>query len=348
MAEAVFAIPGDLATPTGGYGYDRRVMALLPASGVAVHHCALPASFPFPASADLAETERRLRTAPRSAVLVVDGLAYGAIPASLVRDLDRPVVALVHHPLGLEAGLPRDAAQMLIASETAALAEAAAVIVTSPATAETLVTQFAVRQDRVSIAEPGTDPAPRAPADGDPVRILCVGTISPRKAQRLLVEALAEIADRRWTLTLIGADDRYPDEVDCLKRSMAEAGIADRVHIAGALPEDAVAAAYREADLFVLPSLYEGFGMVVTEAMARGLPIVATTGAVALDTLPADSSLRVPPGDVPALREALRGLLDDPDRRRRLADEAWAAAAGLPRWERTADIVASVITRVGA
>jgi glycosyltransferase involved in cell wall biosynthesis len=348
VLEAVFAIPGDLATPTGGYAYDRRLLALLPRDGVVVTHRGLPGGFPFPDPQDLAGTARLLADTPRDAVVLIDGLAFGALPATLVRDLGRRVVALVHHPLGLETGHSADVARALLASEAAALAVAHAVIVTSPATARILAADLGVAPERITVAVPGTDPAPRAAADGDPPRLLTVGTISPRKAQTLLVEALAGLDERDWSLTVVGATDRHPDEADRLRGLIAASGLADRVRLSGALPADAVARAYAEADLFVLPSLYEGFGMVITEALAHGLPVVATTGGVAVESLPAQACLRVPPGDVAALREALRSLIDDAGRRRGLAEAAWAAAQDLPRWTQTSRIVADVIRRVAS
>jgi glycosyltransferase involved in cell wall biosynthesis len=313
-----------------------------------VTHCELPGSFPFPSPADLDETERRLSGASPRAVLLIDGLAFGALPAGMLRGLGRRVVALVHHPLGLETGLAPETARSLIASEASALAEAQGVIVTSPATARIVAADLGVTRERISIAVPGTDPAMRAPANGDPPRLLCVGTISPRKAQRVLVEALAGLVDRAWTLTVVGATDRAPDETERLQRLIAETGLEARVTLAGALPPEGVARAYAEADVFVLPSLYEGFGMVITEALAHGLPVIATTGGVAVESLPAEACLRVPPGDVPALRQALATLLDDPGRRRDFSDHAWSAAQHLPRWDDTARIIADVIRRIAA
>ena len=138
MVEVAFAIPGDLATPTGGYAYDRRILELLPTYGVTVHAVALPASFPNPTDADLAQTERLLRGTPEGSVLLIDGLAYGAMPVGLIRRLDRRIVALVHHPLGLEPGLGPERELELLESEIAALAEARWVITTSGATARLL------------------------------------------------------------------------------------------------------------------------------------------------------------------------------------------------------------------
>src|SRR5262245_31173694 len=105
MTPAVFAIPGDINLPTGGYMYDRRVLALLPQMGVAARHLRLPASFPDPRAADLDETARLLAAVAPRDVLMMDGLAYGAMPAEVVERAQAPIVALVHHPLCLEAGL---------------------------------------------------------------------------------------------------------------------------------------------------------------------------------------------------------------------------------------------------
>src|SRR5262249_44710343 len=122
MTRIAFAIPGDIALATGGYGYDRRVMALLPGFGIEVSHVPLPGSFPAPTAADLDETQRKLAAVPADAIILADGLAYGALPDWLVQSLRSPIVALVHHPLCLEAGLKQARRDELYALEKAALA----------------------------------------------------------------------------------------------------------------------------------------------------------------------------------------------------------------------------------
>jgi len=342
---AAFAVPGALDTPTGGYAYARAVLARLPAHGVDVAHVALPGSFPHPRETDLVETVRLLSGVPAEAALLVDGLAYGAIPPAAIDALARPVVALCHHPLGLEAGLSPERAAALIETERAALSRAVRVVVTSPATAATLVADFGVPRARIVVAEPGTDPAPRAvgaPA-GAPTALLAVGAISPRKGFDLLVAALARLTDRDWRLTLVGPVDRDPATVAALRAQIAAAGLEGRVTLTGALDEAARDAAYAGADVFVSSSLYEGYGMVLAEALARGLPLVASTGGAAADTVPDAAALKVPPGDVDALEAALARILDDLALRRRLADAAWAAGRALPTWDdATARIAAAL------
>src|SRR5689334_14806796 len=105
MIEAAFAIPGDLGLPTGGYVYARRVLQRFPLSNVRLQPLGLPASFPDASLEDIGETARRLGALPADTVILFDGLAYGAMPASAIAGLKQPIVALVHHPVGLEAGL---------------------------------------------------------------------------------------------------------------------------------------------------------------------------------------------------------------------------------------------------
>ncbi|MDO8533207.1 MAG: glycosyltransferase, partial [Xanthobacteraceae bacterium] len=193
MPEVIFAIPGDLATPTGGYRYDRRVIELLPEFGWNVRHLALPGDYPAPSRRSLEETERLLAATPSDVLLFIDGLAYGAMPSELIDRVRRKIVALVHHPLALETGLKPERAEALLRSERTALARAVRVIVTSSSTAALLVRDFGVPANRISVAEPGTDRTPRAHGSDGPPRLLSVGAVTMRKGYDTLVTALAEI-----------------------------------------------------------------------------------------------------------------------------------------------------------
>lgn len=347
MVEAIFAIPGDITLPTGGYAYDREVLALLPSLGVGIAHLELPGGYPDPSPDDLARTAEQIAGTPADAVLLIDGLAYGAMPKALIEGFGRPIVALVHHPLCLEAGLAPDRVERLRVLETAALEMARYVVVTSPTTARTLVADFGVPVDRITVAVPGTDPAARvAIGTRTPVRLLAVGSVVPRKAYDVLIRALEIDAAGRapdWRLTMVGAIDRSPATVAAIREQIARTGFADRIEIAGPMPRAALDRSYGEADIFVLSSHYEGYGMVLAEALARGLPIVTTTGGAAAETVPDEAALKVPPGDPHALAQALRRLIDDVDLRRRVADAAWQAGQALPRWPETAGRIAEVI-----
>jgi glycosyltransferase involved in cell wall biosynthesis len=347
VSEIVFAIPGDLSLPTGGYGYDRRLLAEWAASGVPARHLPLPGSFPDPTPDDLAQTGHAILSQPFDCALLIDGLAYGAFPESIAAGLAGRVVALVHHPLGLETGLSPERAASLLAGEAAALRYASAIAVTSATTKHLLVADFGLDEARITVAVPGVDAAPRAQGSGDgPLALLAVGSLVPRKGYDVLVSALEGLAGRDWRLTIIGADDRSPATARALRLRIAAAGLDDRITLAGAVSDAALAEAYDRADLFVMPSLFEGYGMVLTEALARGLPILCTMGGAAAETVPDEAALKVAPGDADALAKGLATLIDDAALRARLGDAAWAAAGSLPRWRDTAALVAEICRKV--
>jgi glycosyltransferase involved in cell wall biosynthesis len=349
MTRVVFAIPGDLASRTGGYGYARALLCHLPDCGIAIRHCALPGSFPHPADADAAETIRLLSAAAKDEILLIDGLAFGALPAQCLATLDRVIVALVHHPLGYETGLSNATKQALIASERAALAHAVHVIVSSDTTRDALVADFGVAASAITIAEPGTRPAePRSkePRDPAPLRILAIGSVVPRKGFDVLIAALAGLHDLDWRLRLVGSLERAPATVRALRAQIAELDLADRIDLVGELGTEPLDGEHAAADLFVLSSHYEGYGMVLAEAMTHGLPIVTTTGGAAARTAPDEAALKVPPGDAPALTEAIRRACCDAALRRRLAAASLRAGKSLPRWPQTAAKVAGVLRRV--
>ncbi len=341
--EVVFAIPGDLDTPTGGYVYARRVLQLLPGYGVDIRHLALPAGFPFPSSEDLARSRQLLSVLQPQTVLLVDGLAFGAFSSDVLSVLPQKIIALVHHPLALEPGLAPEVKEMLLDSERRALRQAMHVIVPSRAMAETVAQFLSVEVSRVTVAEPGTDPADRAAGGGMTPHLLSVGSVTPRKGFDILIKALALIADKPWRATIAGSLDRDKAETAAVTALIENAGLSDRIRLTGAMAQAQIAELYAQADIFVLPSRYEGYGMVFTEAMARGLPVVGAAAGAVTHTVPPSAGILVPPDDPPALAEALASLIDKPDLRKELSDRAWAHAQTLPRWERTAAIVAQTI-----
>ena len=343
MAEAVFAIPGDIKSPTGGYAYDRRVIELLPAFGVSVRHLALASSFPNPGPGDIAEANRLIAATPKSATLLLDGLAFGAFPQESLPCDGRRIIAMVHHPLYLETGLPHARKVELKSSEQAALARADHVVVTSRATARILTDELAVPLAKITVAEPGTDPAGRATGTGAPLHIVAVGAVSPRKNYDNLIESLAQLKDIDWKLTIAGALDRHPGAVETLRAKIDETGLEARVSLPGKVVPATLDKFYESADLFVSASLFEGYGMVIAEAMARGLPIVTTTGGAAADTAHRSAALHVQPGNTAEMASALRRALSDKKLRDRLADASWDIGRTLPTWHETARRIAAVV-----
>jgi glycosyltransferase involved in cell wall biosynthesis len=256
------------------------------------------------------------------------------------------LVALVHHPLAEETGLPPGRARALREAERRALAAVAGVLVTSRSTAR-MLPDFGVAPERIQVVEPGTDPAPPALGSGTgTLSLLCVATLIPRKGHALLLDALAGLADRDWRLVCVGSLERDPETAAAVQARIHTLNLTERVLLAGELDEPALADCYARADLFVLPTLFEGYGMALAEALARGLPVIGTRVGAVPDTVPAGAGILVPPNDAASLREALRQVLRDEALRRRLAAGALAARAGLPSWQDASRRMAAAIARI--
>jgi glycosyltransferase involved in cell wall biosynthesis len=345
MKALTFAVPGELTIPTGGYAYDRRIVQELGALGWHVDVVNLGAHFPHPSAEQRAAAAARLLAIPEGRPVVVDGLAYGVLPdAADALCRTHPVIALVHHPLAVESGLFDADASRLRTSERAALACARLVIVTSAATAQLLITDYGVAADRITIALPGTDAA--APAKGSSdgiVRLLAVGAVVPRKGYDVLIAALASISELPWTLTIAGDRTRDPVCAARLDAAIAHHGLGGRVAVLGAVSDERLAELYDSADLFVLPSRFEGYGMAFAEALAHGLPVIGTTAGAIPDTVPQGAGVLVPPDDAQALAAALKRLIDNPAERRSMAARAREACAAQPNWSASAKLFAQAI-----
>ncbi|MBN8919977.1 MAG: glycosyltransferase family 4 protein, partial [Rhizobiales bacterium] len=232
----------------------------------------------------------------------------------------------------------------LAASEKAALAGTPGVIVTSAATADILVADFDVARSRITVAPPGVARPPRARGSGrEAPALLAVGALVPRKGHDVLLAALAGLRERPWTLAIVGDDGRSPETARALRRQAAQAGLADRVEFTGAIGNADLAERYDFADIFVLASRFEGYGMAYAEAIACGLPVVGTAAGAVPATVPPGCGLLVAPDDAAALAGALEIALADANLRARWADTAWGARAGLPSWQETGRLIADAL-----
>lgn len=344
MREVIFAIPGDLDTPTGGYRYDKRIIEELRALGWAVNYLPLSGEFPSPSEQALDETANLFAKINPNTLVMIDGLALGAIPLSTLKSLRASMVALCHHPLAFETGLTTDRIDYLHRTEREALSRAVATISTSRSTAALLVREFGVSPDEVTVAEPGTEPAPRANANAKPPRILSVGAITRRKGHDTLAKALSKIRDLEWEWRIAGAD-RDTVAMQALNREIENGKIADRAKLLGSLDDAALEAEYASASLFALPSHFEGYGMAFTEALARGLPVIAGSGGALVETVPKEAGVFVAPGNFGELALVLRRLLTNADELSRRADAAWEYAKSLPRWRDTAMRISEALER---
>lgn len=348
VKRAAFAVPGSLETPTGGYAYDRRIIHELERLGWHIEFTDVGEGFPWPTEATLSTAHARLLKVPAGQPIVIDGLALGVLP-EVASELARrnPLLALVHHPLALEWGLSAKQADTLRRSERSALASTQGTVVTSPATARIVASDYGVPADRITVARPGNDPVPwaRGSRNGVP-HLLSVGAVIPRKGFDVLVAALATLIGLPWRLTIAGDLTRDAAAAARLHSEIARHGLADRIAVLGAVSSEQLATLYDTAELFVLASYFEGYGMAYSDALAHGLPVIGTKAGAITETVPHEAGLLVTAGDAAALAEALRCALSDPGLRLRLTEAALVAARQLPTWPQSGVIFASALERL--
>jgi glycosyltransferase involved in cell wall biosynthesis len=341
----------DPSRPSGGNVYDRRVCASLPGAGWRVEEHPVPGAWPEPDAPAEQALAHALDRVPDEAVVVVDGLIASGAPSVLVPAARRlRLVVLVHLLFGAEPPGHRVAGAR--ERERAVLGAARATVATSRWSRALILRTHPVEARRVHVAAPGTDTAPRAAGTPDGGQLLCVANVAWHKGHDVLLTALAGVRDLPWRCRCVGAPAQAGFAADLRRRADA-AGLSDRLDFPGALTGSALDRAYASADVVVLPSRGETHGMVVGEALARGLPVIATAVGGVPDAVgrAADGrrpGLLVPPEDPEALAAALRRWLVEAPLRERLRQTAALRRTELPDWSTTARAIADVLSGAAA
>lgn len=342
-----FVIPGRLSTLTGGYEYDRRLKAGLEALGMTVHHIELSAKFPFPDREALADAALRMAAIPDGALVLADGLAWGAMDDIAQAEHHRlHLIALCHHPLAFEAGLSVEQQSALFKTEKIALDCSVAVVVTSRATAELLHKAYNVPIGKLTVALPGTQQQIFAACQGQPPVLLTVATLTQRKAHDVLIDALSRITNLSWHARFVGGSEFDPAWAARLKKMTDALELGERISFVGSVAD--LTAEYSTADLFVLPSRFEGYGMVFAEALSFGLPVVAARAGAVPDVVPETAGVLVPADNATNLALTLHELLTDRPRFELLRAGAQAAGKQLPDWQSTASTLANLFMTITA
>ena len=349
MTAVHFVIPDgidDRARASGGNAYDRHLSRGLTSIGWSVHEHAVPGCWPRPDAASFAALDGVVQQIPDDAVVLLDGLVASTAPDVLLTQTRRlRLVVLVHMPLGHR---PADDGADARMRERAVLSVAAAVITTSAWSRRRLLELYSLSADRVHVAEPGVNAADLATGKAAGEALLCVAAVTSDKGHDVLLDALATITDLSWHCVCVGSLDRDPAFVEALRRRSLDDGLGDRVWFLGPRTGAELDRSYAAADLLVLASRAETYGMVVIEALARGLPVVAADVGGLTEALGhgADGirpGLLVPPDDPAALGAALRAWLGNAELRGRLRRAACERRESLPGWSTTTSVIAGVL-----
>jgi glycosyltransferase involved in cell wall biosynthesis len=324
-----FVTVGDTNRLTGGYLYNARVISVVRGMGVVVEEI-VPCGASPEEQEEAADRLGLLLDPSEFDVIVVDALARIVCEPHLDRwREERPVVAMVHElpSVADEDASSREHEEPLLRSER---------LISVSDHGRSVLKDRGVPDARIRVVPPGSDRLPRNDADpvsrDGEVHALCVSQWIPRKGILDLVRAwtLRERPDA--TLELVGETDADSAYAACVHAAIAAERDAS-ITVSGPVDDAALAAAYAAADLFVLPSRYEGYGVVYAEALAHALPVIACETGPVPELVGEDSALLVPPRDVEALSEALDLLINDADLRDRMSAAARRRALVLPRWE---------------
>ncbi len=342
-----FVVPGSLAQLTGGYIYDKHVVDGLKRMGYRVAVKSVSERFPNPRAGDLRQAARVLAAIPDGSVTIIDALAAGAMPQQIAREAARlRLVALVHHPLAYETGISKTDARRLLAEERQALKHVRHVVVTSPRTRRLLTREYGVKPSRLTCIEPGTELWPAARGTGQN-ELLCVATLTPRKGHVTLIRALARLTHLDWHLVCLGSLERDRTTVRRVRDEIRRGGLNRRVTLVGETSNRArLRSYYQNADVFVLATEYEGYGMAVAEAVASALPVISTpTGAIP-QLISRENGWLVPRGNVNALANALARVMGNADELARLRRGALRRRRSLMTWNQAARRFAEIVRKV--
>lgn len=334
-----FLIPGDIDIFTSCYIYDRRIIEGLKSKGHIVKLHRLPDDFPFPSKGSLQLCNQIIKTIPKSEPIVIDGLAFGAIPSILkvVYGMN-PIIGLIHLPLSVDPNYSAYQRTIITGPEKEAFGYASKFIVTSEYTAE-IFANLGIEEKNVNLVIPGLDNfSKKKDYPETPKKLLSIANLCRNKDHNILVSALSALSNKDWILHCYGNldfDRNYLSEFQALIRRNK---LQDKILIHGIISGKELNDVYLDADLFIHPSDFEVYGMALAEALAHGIPVVASTGGGICRTIPAKMAQFFKPGDVYGLQSILEELFENPDLYKRLYTKASTYNEQAQTWEKSCDL----------
>lgn len=334
----------DYERRTGGWIYNRQLIDWLDRHLGGVAEMTVPVCFPAPDAAVLAEIAALFDAIEPGAVLVMDHI-YGCMLLPVLHDRPFKLVLIYHHAMVEERGaglLPSHPQRARSegaggtgqnATEQSALQLASAIVVTSDESREYVTRHYGIAAQKIITGKPGNDPAPQSPAhEAGAWHLLCVGAVIPRKRYEFLVEVLAKLERSDWSLTIVGNSERYPEYAADLQGLIDAGGLSGHIELTGELTTPALEAVWGRTHLYVASSFYEGYGMAISEALCRGVPVISTpSGAVA--GWAGEAATLVDADDPQDMAARIAAMMSDIATYGAARKKAMRFAAALPSWQ---------------
>lgn len=324
---------------SGGNRYDDELVAALRTLGLDLHEHVMTGPWPRPEDHDSQGFSDVLATGDN---WLVDNIVGSAAPEGIEMAVaqGRRVTLLMHYFPSDDATLSVSDRERLAASEAVAVLASSSIVVTS----EWAAAEVASRYDRddAVVAQPGVRPADIAPGsarNGSTPMVLWLGRLTVQKDPLTFVDALISLRDLDWTARLVGPNTVNKNLSQEVRDRIGKAGLVDRIDVSGSQTGQALEVIWASTDLLVHSSRSETYGMVVSEALARGIPSVVATGTGAVEAQEVGGTFRQ--GEAAALADQLRTWIGDLQLQERWRVDAADRRAHLPAWEATARIIAS-------
>ena len=345
MREFILAYPGQLHTKTGGYYYLSRILQELPKIGWSGQPLSLGDGFPNPSQEVLSNAEKLIDSCQSKIPILADCLAWGVMDQCALQLAEsHRIIPLVHHPLCLETGLPEAESKILFKKEQTVLTNSQKIITTSTDTSNCIQELFQIPKSKIIVALPGTDTAkPAISRDDGKVGLISVGSVVPRKGYDRLIKCLKSLENLSWHLEIVGDLTLAADYANSVTKKVAELELSHRINFHGSLEKSELEKIYSKSDIFVLATLYEGYGMAFTEAMIRGIPIVTTGEGAVNSTVSEVAGIVIENSDLTKFSSTLSTLITNPSLRKKYREGALKAGKNLPTWENTAEKIGDVL-----
>ncbi|HEX2933974.1 MAG TPA: glycosyltransferase family 4 protein [Bacteroidales bacterium] len=334
-----FLIPGDIDTLASCYIYDKRLIEGLKKKGHAVEVHRLSDDFPFPSDESIIQFTKTIRQIPKGETVIIDSLALGVIPAVLKElSITNPIIGLMHLPLSVDPNYSAYQRTLITKPEMEALGYVGKFIVSSLYTQETLI-NLGIDENKINLVTPGIDDVPQKKNYPErPSKLLSIANMCRSKDHSLLVRALTALKDKDWELHCYGNLDWDRNYLADFQALIRKNNLQKKILVHGTISGKELSDAYLEADLFVHPSDFETYGMAMVEALAHGLPVVASTGGGIQKTIPSKMAQFFKPSDVYGLQSILEELFENPVIYKRLYTQALTYKQTAQTWSQTIEL----------